>query len=173
MKIVKELAKRAKARGICTPWHEELLKLGDTDIRAMVEMYLKGIDFCLANNYPGNDFIRAHFKGRMERYGVFLDDEINVENKPKCVCLGATCGRVEVTGFNVCEIYAKDEARLDVIAKDNAFVMIDVLGNAVVNVHASDRAKVCANHYVGKGRVVQSAVGDAVVKVIEKQKKTY
>lgn len=70
----------------------------------------------------------------MEQYGVFLDDDIKIENKPKCVCLGATCGRIEITGFNVCEIYAKHNAKLNVIAKDNAFVVIDVFDDAVVNV---------------------------------------
>ena len=50
MKLSKELARQAKAKGICTPWHNELQNLQNKE--AMVEMYLKGIDFCLANDYP-------------------------------------------------------------------------------------------------------------------------
>lgn len=98
MKLSKELARQAKAKGICTPWHNELQNLQNKE--AMVEMYLKGIDFCLANDYPQNDFIREHFKGVMEKQGVFLDDNIKVENKPKCVCLGKTCGRIEAKGVD-------------------------------------------------------------------------
>ena len=60
MKLSKELARQAKAKGICAPWHAQLLTLQDKE--AMVDMYLKGIDFCLANDYPKNDFIRTHFK---------------------------------------------------------------------------------------------------------------
>ena len=100
MDLAKELARQAKKKGICKPWYNELKSLNGDNINAMAQMYLKGIDFCLAHDYPDNDFIRAHFKGRMEQYGVFLDDDIKVENKPKCVCLGATCGRVEVTAVS-------------------------------------------------------------------------
>lgn len=172
MKILtKELAKQAKANGICTPWHKELLKLQDADVGALAEMYLKGIDFCLSNDYPGNDFLREHFKGKMERYGIFLDDNINIKDKPKCVCLGTTCGRIEASGFNVCEIFIKHESGVNVIAKDNAFVMIDIFDNANVSVYASDRAKVCINRY--GGRISEIATDDARVKIREKNKKTY
>lgn len=173
MDLAKELARQAKKKGICKPWYNELKSLNGDNINAMAQMYLKGIDFCLANDYPDNNFIRTHFKGKMERYGIFLDDDVKIENKPKCVCLGTTCGRIETTGFNVCEIYAKHNAKLNVIAKDNAFVVIDVFDGAVVNVYASDRAKVCVNHYVGGGQVIKCATDNAIVKVIEKQKKTY
>lgn len=169
MILSKELARQAKAKGICTPWHKELLTLQDKE--AMVEMYLRGIDFCLSNNYPSNDFIRTHFKGVMEKHGVFLDDNIKVENKPKCVCLGATCGRVEVNGFEVCEIFTKHNTELNVIAQDNAFVVIDVFDDSVVSIHASDRAKVCVNHY--GGTINRNAMDDAIVKIREKNKKTY
>lgn len=169
MKLSKELARQAKAKGICAPWHAELLKLKDKDL--MVEMYLKGIDFCLANDFPSNDFIRKHSNGVMEKHGVFLDMEINVENLPKCVCLGETRGRVDVNGYKVCELFAKHDSAINVIAKDHAFVMIDVFDNAVVSVYASDRAKVCVNHYGGK--VIQSVSDDAFVKIREKNKKTY
>ena len=61
-------------------------------------------------------------------------------------------------------------SRMDyIVAKDNAFVMVDVYDNAVVNVIASDRAKVCVNHHGGK--VIQKATGDAVVKIREKSNK--
>lgn len=169
MNLSKQLARQAKAKGICAPWHAELLTLQDKE--AMVKMYLKGIDFCLANDYPKNDFIRKHFKGVMEKQGVFLDDNVKVENMPKCVCLGATQANVEVQGFQVCEIFAKHDSILDVNAKDNAFVVIDIFDNAVVKIHASDRAKVCVNHY--GGTIEQNAMGDAIVKIREKNKKTY
>lgn len=169
MKLSKELAKQAKAKGICTPWHTQLLTLNDKD--AMLDMYLKGIDFCLANDYPANDFIRANFKGSMEHKGIFLDDAIDVANMPKVVCLGTTTGRIAVNGYGTSEIFAKHDAALNVVAKGNVFIMIDVFDDAVVNVHASDRARVCVNHY--GGNINHIATDDAVVKIREKNKKTY
>lgn len=169
MKLSKELAKQAKVKGICAPWHAQLLTLDDKD--AMLDMYLKGIDFCLANDFPSNDFIRENFKGSMEHKGIFLDETINVANMPKCVCLGTTTGRIIVNVYEVCEIFAKHDAALNVVARDNAFVMIDVFDDAVVNIHASDRAKVCVNHYGGE--IKKIITDDAVVKIREKNKKTY
>lgn len=169
MKLARELAKQAKAKGICKPWYEELKSLEAKE--SMIQMYLNGIDFCLANDYPDNGFIRAHFKGFMEKYGIFLDDAIIVENKPKCVCLGATNGRVVVRGFDVCEVFAKHESKLTIIAQDNAFVVVDVFDDAVVDIQASDRAKVCVNHYGGS--INEKTEGEALVKIREKNKKTY
>ena len=74
MNLSKELAERARKKGICKEWHDELLSLKDKD--KMIKMYLRGIDFCLSNDYPENDFIRSYFKGAMEKYGVFLDDAV-------------------------------------------------------------------------------------------------
>ena len=171
MDLAKELARRAKKDGICKPWYNELKSLQDK--KAMIEMYLKGIDFCLANDYPGNDFIRKHFKGEMESFGVFLDDEIDIENKRKCVCLGMTSGRIVVSGFKTCEIFVKHNAKLDIYAKDNAFVIIDVFDNSEVRIHANDRAKVCVNRYIGNNAGIKDEADEAFVKIREKQKKTY
>lgn len=64
MDLAKELARQAKKKGICKPWYNELKSLNGDNINAMAQMYLKGIDFCLANDYPDNGFIRTHFQGQ-------------------------------------------------------------------------------------------------------------
>lgn len=169
MNISKELAVRARKHGICQKWHDELLSLKDKD--KMVEMYLRGIDFCISNDYPENDFIRRYFKGVMEKHGVFLDDAVKVENKPKCVCLGACSGTIVVDDFNTCEVFVKHDSEIVISAKGNAFVMVDVFDNTTVTIHAHDRAKVCVNRY--GGTIKHFADGDAVVKIREKNNKTY
>lgn len=169
MNLSKELAKQAKKMGACEEGHDELLPLQDKD--AMVELYLRKIDFCLSNDYPGNDFIRSHFKGVMGKHGVFLNEAVEVENKPKCVCLGTCSGNVVVDGFNVCEVFVKHDSKIIISAKDNAFVMVDIFDNAIVTVRAHDRAKVCVNRYGGV--VNHFADDEAIVKIREKNKKTY
>jgi len=170
MKLSKELAKEAKRKGICESWYKELKTLDDK--RAMVRMYLEGIDFCLANDFPNNDYIRANFKGMMEDLGIFLDDTIDLVNAEKCIALGATKGRVEINGFGVSEVFVKNESDLNIIAKDNAFVMVDVFDNAVVMIHAQDNAKMCINKY-GNATIHSTKTGSAMVKIIEKHKKKY
>lgn len=165
--VTKQLAKAAQANGICTPWLNELKTLENKD--ALVDMYIRGLDFCLAHDYPSNDFIRRHFKGMMETHGVFLDDAIELQNQCKCIALGETTGRVAADGYSVVEVWAKHQSSLNIIAKDNAFVMVDVYDDAVVNVCASDRAKVCVNRHGGK--VSHATTDDAVVKIREMSNK--
>ena len=163
----------AKKKGICKPWYDELKRFGN-DKHAMIQMYIKGIDFCLSNDYPSNDFIRENFKGTMEDYGIFLDESVNLINYRRCVALGKTHGRVETGSYGVCEVFAKHDSELIVIAKDNAFVEIDVYDNAVLHIHATDRAKVHVKHYGGSVVADPIADGDsAIIKIIEKYKKTY
>ena len=160
MNLSKELAKQAKKMGACKEGHDELLLLQDKD--AMVELYLRKIDFCLSKEYPDNNFIRSNFKVVMEKQGVFLD---------KCVCLGGCSGNVMVDGFNVCEVFAKHNSEIIISAKESAFVMVDVFDDSIVTIHAHDRTKVCVNRY---GGVVNLFADDeSIVKIREKNKKTY
>jgi hypothetical protein len=170
MKLSKELAKKAKQFNICQEWHDELKTLEDK--RAIVRMYLKGIDFCLANNYPSNDYIRENFKGEMEKFGVFLDDSIDLVNVSKCVSLGHTKGRIETNDFGCSEIFVKHSSELTIIAKGDSFVMVDLFDDAVIHVQVHDRAKVCVNRY-GNSQVDHMQFDFGMVKIIEKLKKTY
>lgn len=167
--IAKELAKQAKSKGICEDWYKQLKAL--TDKRAMIDMYIRGIDFCLSNDYPSNDYIRANFKGIMEDKGVFLDDNVSLVNFRRCVALGKTKGNVKATCYKVCEVFAKHESNLNIIVEDNAFVEIDMFDNSVVSVTSAGKAKVHINHY--GGTLTFDEREESIIKVVEKNKKTY
>lgn len=167
--IAKELARQAKKAGICEEWHGQLKLLTDKD--AMIDMYIKGIDFCLSNDYPNNDYIREHFKGAMEKKGVYLDDEIMLNNPRRCVALGDTSGSISVGGYSVCEVFAKHHARLCIIASGNAFVEVDAFDDSLLSVIASDEAKVHINRYGGAIDVEKN--GNGIVKIVQKNPKTY
>lgn len=169
MRLGKELAKQAKVKGICEEWFDTLK---DTeDMGKLIAMYLKGIDFCLSNNWPDNEFIRNRFKGKMELYGVHLDENLDVKNKRVTVALGRCTGMVEVENYTVAQLYVKHDSALWVKASENSFMMIDVFDNSIISVFASGEAKVCINRFGGQVETHQT--GNAVIKVIEKNKKTY
>jgi hypothetical protein len=169
MKLNSELAKMAKIHGICENWHLELKN--ETDIDNMLEMYVKGIDFCLSNDFPTNDFIRKNFKGKMESHGIHLDETLRVISEPKTIALGKCSGTVKAENFDVCEIFIKNESEVTVMAKGNSFVMIDVFDNAKVHIFTYDNAKVYINRY--GGQITESTNETSVIKIIEKNKKTY
>lgn len=162
--IINEIAKKAHKLGACQQGYRELLSA--TSKHDLCHSYIKNIDFCLEHNFPSNDYIRKHFKGIMEEQGIYLDDVIELHNLRMCITLGKTNGRIILSAYSVAEIYAKHQSALNIVAKDNAFVMVDVYDDAVVNVYASDRAQVCVNRHGGK--ITYNATGDAVVKIMEK-----
>ena len=80
MEVNKRLARDAKKKGICEEWYGRLIDTKGKD--ELIKMYLEGIDFCLSNEYPSNEFIRQHFVGTCEAYGVFLDQAITAGSSP-------------------------------------------------------------------------------------------
>jgi hypothetical protein len=168
-KIGIELAKLAKEKGICDEWFVDLKKTEDID--KLLDMYLRGIDFCLSNEFPSNQFIKENFVGKMEAFGVHLDEDLKEKNTKKLVALGGCTGEVVYNGYSTGEIFLKHDSFLNLTALDNSFVMIDMFDKSTLTVIASDNSKVCINHYGGEFEIIKK--GNAVVKIIEKHKKTY
>lgn len=159
--VTKKLVKQAVKNGICNQWLSELKQLDNK--RELVEMYLRGIDFCLRNNYPSNEFIKENFGDICPQMGIFVDRMINVENIRKCVCLGSTFGNYIISEYTVAEIFAKHNSEITIVAKDSSFLMVNVFENAIVNIHAQDRAKVCVNCFGGVVNIRETSV-DAMIK---------
>lgn len=166
----RELAKRASKHGICEEWNNQLVFMNDKD--ALIDMYLKGIDFCMENDYPSNDYIRRKFKGSMEHKGVFLDDTFTVTNFKKVVLLGKSSGDVVCTDYHVANVYCKHESTLSIMANNHAIVRIDAFDNSVINLNCSGSAKVTVKIY-GDAKINSSSAQNAQVKVVYKNKKTY
>lgn len=171
MKINRQLAQQAKEKGICEDWYKKLEHTENT--ADLLQMYLKGIDFCFANDFPSNEFIRKYFKGKMEDFGIFLDDSFQLKNKLKCVALGNCKGILTIDEYNTSEVFIKHQSEITIHANDNAFVMIDLFDDALLHLHASGDAKICVNQYQGKSKIYQTKSGNAQIKIITKNKKTY
>jgi hypothetical protein len=172
MKLNKELANTAKRKGVCKEWFNRLQNTEDKG--ELIKMYLEGIDFCLSNEFPTNAYIREHFVGTCEAYGVFLDETINVVNSRFVVALGTCEGSADYSAFGVGQVFIKHDSRVHITASDNAFVMVDIFDNSEVTVTVKDNAKVCVNNYGGKLSITtDSEPGNAIIKVISKHSKTY
>lgn len=170
MKIGKKLARLAKKQGICPEWHDQLLDIDNQDL--LIEMYLKGIDFCLSKDFPSNDFIRENFAGKMESHGIYLDSKFNLVNLRKVVALGKSEGRVEISSYNTAEIFVKHDSSVNITVKDSAFVVIDVFDNAKIWVHSFGKSNVLINKYQG-AEVDFTQWNESRIKLVEKQAKTY
>lgn len=168
--IRKELAEQAKNNEICKEWLEQL-KVAP-NLNSMLDMYIKGIDFCFSNEYPTNGFIRRNLKGNMEHKGIYLDETIDLHNQKTTICLGDSWLNFLGNEYTVSQIYLKDRVKAKIVAKDSAFIMIDIFDNVELEVEAFGEAKVCVNCYKG-AKVKFKELDKSYVKVSYKLTKTY
>ncbi len=168
MELVQQLKKDGIDKGLCRLWRMKLRQ--DIDYKSLIELYIRGIDFCIMNDYPTVDFIREHFKGKCEEFGVFIDDDVEQKNAPNIVLNGNCRAFLEYDGYSVANIYARHNTRGSVNVSDNSIVTIDIFDDSELNVAtAGDDAKVFVNVY---GNANVECLGSGI-KVINKNKKTY
>lgn len=165
-----EALKRAKQNEICEEWAVKMENAQTLD--DLLDMYIEGVDFSFSTEFLSNDFMRRNLKGKMEHKGIFLDDNPILENTREVVCLGDS--RLTYLGnqYLVSEIRLKDRTKAKIVAKDSAFIMVDIFDNVEVEIEAYDKSKVCVNVYKG-AKVTFKELDESYVKISYKNSKTY
>lgn len=169
MELADQLKQDGVAKGLCRLWRGKL-KDG-MSIESMIQLYIRGIDFCISEDYPTLEFIRANFKGKCEPYGAFVDDEIEMrKNAPDTVLNGECKAMLEYDGFSVSRIFIRHDSQAAVNVADHAMVTIDAFDNSrLIVASAGKNAQVLVNLY-GGAQVECIGVGIQVKKM---NKKTY
>lgn len=169
MELADQLKQDGVAKGLCRLWRGKL-KAG-MSIESMIQLYIRGIDFCISEDYPTLEFIRANFKGKCEPYGAFVDDEIEMrKNAPDTVLNGECKAMLEYDGFSVSRIFIRHDSQAAVNVADHAMVTIDAFDNSrLIVASAGKDAQVLVNLY-GDAQVECIGVGIQVKKM---NKKTY
>lgn len=147
MEPIAQMRKDGVDKGLCRLYQAKLRD--GLSVKELADLYKEGIDFCINNDYPSLDFLREHYKGMCEQYGVFIDDETGELENPKMVVLNGHCKTfVRYNGFTVARLFARHTSDGAVVVGGNAAVTIDLFDNAhlVVAVAGSD-AQVFVNVY--------------------------
>lgn len=163
--LSRQLARSAKANGICKEWHDRLRR--QTEITGLVAMYIKGIDFCMAHNWPDLETLRRAFAGDpfVRDHGIFIDAKnVDVKNRATTVLLGASDAAISFDGYEVGEIYVRHNSNAKLAVSGRAFVVVDVYDAATIQITASDQAKVFVKNH-GSAPVEVNHGPDAVVKI--------
>ena len=112
--------------------------------------------------------LRVGDYARLER-GIYIDERVEIAGE-NAVLLGACEAECGVEKYAVSRLYVKHDSRVVIWARDHAFVMVDALDNAAVEVHCEGESKVVVNLYA---RATAVADGDGYAKVVHKNKETY
>lgn len=140
------LKQQAVSLGLCQQWQRQW---GDCDQQELIDKYKKGLDFCIENQYPANEFIKENFdRSLLHENLIFVDEHINIGYAPNGVYVlnGACTGVLHFREWAAATVYVRHESHVHIIAEDFAKVF--------VRLYDGGEADVCD-------------VGDAVVKVYD------
>ncbi len=155
---------------ICQEWAVKIARA--TSRGQLLQLYVKGIDFCLSKNFPANEDLDRLGGDALLNHGIHINKKIDGNGEPFTVLLGQSVARLKYAGFTASQLYVKHGCSAEITVTDHAFVVIDCFDDAVLSVDASGQAKVLINVY-GNARVTTAHTAGTHVKIIHKQKSTY
>lgn len=174
METIDKLKSDGIAKGLCRQWQRKLHS--GLSIEELAQLYIKGIDFCISEDYPTLDFLREHFKGKCEPFGVYVDDDIpQTKNKPDMVLNGACRAMLEYDGYSVSRLYVRHDSEVAITASDHAMLTIDLFDRAKIHISVvGDDTRVIINAYGHDAKIEYIGLSTmAKVKTIFNDKITY
>lgn len=140
-KLNSELRECAVGHGLCTQWQGEWND--DKTQQELIDMYVRGLDFCIEHDYPTTDFIKEHFDSYLLRKNrIYVDEEVEGGESGVYVINGKCNGEVRFEDFTVATLHVRHDSELNVVAEGLSKVFIKVYNHAKVHVKQSDMAKV-------------------------------
>lgn len=157
--LSEEMKEKAVSLGLCAQWTSEWER--NSSIDEMVEKFVKGIDFCIAKNWPTVDIIKRYFGEAGHKRGVYADENVSLKN-PKMLILNGECvANIEYEWMDSGEIYVRHNSSLHLKAKGLSRVFVNLHNDAEVHIEVEDSARVFVYQYGGK---VVEAKGDVTVR---------
>ena len=118
---------------LCAQWTKAWKD--NTNIDGLLDKYIKGIDFCIKNDYPPLDFCRENFdKEDLHGHNIYLDEYVNIDDASSgvWVFLGECEGEITFNGFSVGTIYIRHDSKIKVITKDMSKVFVSLYDESEV-----------------------------------------
>ena len=123
----------ARKLGLCDEWYNAWSE--SSTQQELINKYLRGIDFALANNWPSNDFIKENFdKDLLLKNGILVNGVYSFLNPRTCVVLGDSQAKIRLNGNTISVIYVRGTSDVDVIVHTNEKVIIHTFDSATVMV---------------------------------------
>ena len=144
MNVGKEIALEAKKKNICKEWFSEMTK--QSDIKKLCEMYFSGDDWSMKNDFPSLDILRK-FKGNSGQYGLYTDFNGSLENKKNTALFGNSEATIVYSGYFAGTLIIRHDSKAKIKISENAYLVVNILDNAFVEIEATDHAKVHVFQY--------------------------
>lgn len=137
----KDLRDQAISLGLCKDWQKKWDK--DWSNEKMVERMFRGLDFCLKNHWPSNDFILKHFDiDFLRKSCVFVNDKYSVVNPKESLILGKSDITVRYNADSYGNIHVRDNSSVKLTARNRSFILVHMYENASISAEQFDKATV-------------------------------
>ena len=153
------LKEEAISLGLCTQWQREWNEHSSDS--ELLEKYIRGIDFCIAHDWPSPKFIRKHFdKAFLHQWGLFVDETVALSRRSTLVFLGSCSGCLAVDGIELKNVYIRHRGNVSIEAKGHARVYVSIYDDVKLSCVCDDGAKIFVYQYGGS----VEASGNVVVR---------
>lgn len=156
-----ELRGHAVSYGLCTQWQGDWQN--NKSQQELIEMYIRGIDFCIEHNYPTVEYIKGNFdRSLLHQNHIFVDEPVIGGDNGVYVLNGKCSGKLSFGKFTVVTLHLRHDSELTLEVEDCAKVFVSVYDRAKLHVRQSDVAKVYV--YVHGGNCKVETDGNVMVR---------
>lgn len=138
----------AMQKGLCKEWSDAWHD-NSTD-KDLLEKYIKGLDFCIKNDYPSNKFIRENFDSQwLQQNGVFVDVDgfVTGGKSGTYVVQGDSYGNFHFSKHDAATIWVRHNSEISIEASGNAFVVVHCYDTSNVRIEVAGTAKVSVHKH--------------------------
>ena len=134
----------ARRLGLCDKWYNNWKD--ETDKKALIDKFKRGVDFCIKHRWPAKQFIKHHFpQDILRENGILVDDTRSYPVRDpetrrqifirEYVLIGESSITVRyMFAPHMCNIWALDDSKVTVKATRGAFILIHLFDNATADV---------------------------------------
>lgn len=151
MKTDKEISEEMKAQatrlGLCEKWQEEWE--AGTSRDELVEKFVRGLDFCIAHDFPSAEVMKRDFGEVIHRHGVWVDERVSVRSVGTVVLNGSCEAEIEYDGFDCARVWVRHRSRARITVGGLARVRVMALDECEVHVDNRSTHSVTVFRYGG------------------------
>jgi len=141
-----ELRGHAVSYGLCTQWQGDWQN--NKSQQELIEMYIRGIDFCIEHDYPTVEYIKGNFdRSLLHQNHIFVDEPVTGGNNGVYVLNGKCSGKLSFGKFTAATLHLRHDSEFFVSVYDRA--KLHVRQSDVAKVYVYVHGKDCQVQYEG------------------------
>lgn len=151
----RDILKQAKKAGLCADWQRDFQQ--DHTMQNLCTKYFEGLDWALENDFPSIETLRE-FKKETEDFGLFTDYDGMISTEMKSepnqfAFFGNSTVDIDCTDYSVSEIVIRHNAKARILARENCYVIVNIVDNGEAQIECLDEARVTVYDYGKRTRI--------------------